>query len=185
MCVNPYTPNVIQCRSCLKFGHRFSNCRGSQRCPRCGLNHPLDQCESEVIKCINCKLNHLATNSEECEEFKKQKRIKELMTLKNYSFREACQAVEYKPYSNAIMAPPPPICSNNPVQFPPLNSSNSSKTFKRKKKSDEITKGSTHNTSHKIFTQKTTKSQSKEIPTKVIYIRETNFSNSSHLSFTS
>lgn len=33
--VQPFTPKVVVCLNCLRFGHRTENCRGTMRCGKC------------------------------------------------------------------------------------------------------------------------------------------------------
>ncbi|CAF4005241.1 unnamed protein product, partial [Rotaria sordida] len=55
--------------------------QNSRYCARCGENHRIDQCTAtnDVLKCYNCKGNHLAT-SKECINYKEQeKRMQNLI----------------------------------------------------------------------------------------------------------
>lgn len=52
-----------QCRRCQLYGHGMQNCNLKPKCPKCGLGHYLNECNSPVQKCANCKGDHLATDS--------------------------------------------------------------------------------------------------------------------------
>ena len=57
----------VQCYLCLKYNHVAKYCKTKQQiCTRCGENHHIDACKAakEVVKCCNCKGNHLATSTD-------------------------------------------------------------------------------------------------------------------------
>ena len=64
----------VQCYLCLKYNHVAKYCKTKQQiCNRCGDNHHIDLCTAakEVVKCCNCKGNHLATSTD-CQTYKAQ-----------------------------------------------------------------------------------------------------------------
>ena len=66
----------VQCYLCLKYNHVAKYCKTKQQiCTRCGDNHHIDSCTAakEVVKCCNCKGNHLA-NSTDCQTYKEQQK---------------------------------------------------------------------------------------------------------------
>lgn len=86
--VLPYIFSVTQCRLCFLFGHIEKNCKGQKRCQICSEVNLEDHVCSNVVKCRHCNEQH-TSNSKLCLEFRRQKHIKELMSLKNMSFQEA------------------------------------------------------------------------------------------------
>ena len=63
--VRPFIPKPLQCKSCSKFGHSATKCRGIPVCAFCSsTDHPTKwNCGSP--KCSNCGLEHHA-RSKEC-----------------------------------------------------------------------------------------------------------------------
>lgn len=86
----PFVQQTIQCYNCFKFGHAATKCRAKvAKCKFCGSeDHIRSACTSPNPTCINCKLNHEATDNE-CPEKKRQTKIKDLMAQHNLSFYEA------------------------------------------------------------------------------------------------
>ena len=55
---------VIQCFKCYRFGHIARLCKDeNQTCRDCGGGHHYDNCSRIEKKCVNCKGNHIATNT--------------------------------------------------------------------------------------------------------------------------
>lgn len=97
--VEPFIQRVVQCLKCLRYGHISSQCRGDERCKKCGGPHT--NCSNEYSFCVLCNGDHEATNRELCPEFTKQKTIKNIMGNENISFREA--VTKYKnSYANIV-----------------------------------------------------------------------------------
>ena len=66
----------VQCYLCLKYNHVAKYCKSKQQiCTRCGENHHMDACTAakDVVKCCNCKGNHLATSTD-CQTYKEQQK---------------------------------------------------------------------------------------------------------------
>ena len=81
-CEKPHNSDQVkvqQCYNCQGFGHIAANCENNQKCPRCGENHNLKNCEKpkEESKCPNCNEGHpasykgCATRKEEVTQQKK------------------------------------------------------------------------------------------------------------------
>lgn len=99
--VMPYLSPTIQCKKCLRFGHKASICKSTVRCPKCGAGHNLNEC-SEETSCLYCKGPHLATD-QKCKEFDRQKKINEIMAFHEISYYEAskiCPPLIQKPSNN-------------------------------------------------------------------------------------
>lgn len=78
---------VTQCSGCWKFGHFLKFCPVKKLlCPKCGGEH--NNCEKSDIKCLNCKGNHLVLDKT-CPLFLKEKAIKEIMSHRNISYKQA------------------------------------------------------------------------------------------------
>lgn len=109
--VEPYIHPVVQCFSCLRFGHTSKMCKGTARCKKCGGNHRMIDCDSEETSCIFCNSkDHLAI-SKNCPEYNKQFSIKKTMATENISFKEAEKIVNNPSYAK--------ITTNN--RFAPLS----------------------------------------------------------------
>lgn len=95
--VEQYIFPVTQCSRCWRFGHTAKMCPSNKIiCPKCTKNHP--NCENNDFLCINCKGNHMPLDKI-CPIFKKEKRIREIMTEFNCSYLKAI----------SMYVPPSPI----------------------------------------------------------------------------
>jgi hypothetical protein len=65
-------PKIIQCWNCQKFGHESYQCREKLQCPRCGLEHKVKVCNTEIgdATCCNCGGRH-SSSYKGCETYKK------------------------------------------------------------------------------------------------------------------
>ncbi|CAB3240017.1 unnamed protein product [Arctia plantaginis] len=95
--VEPYIFPVTQCSRCWKFGHAWRMCPSKKVvCPKCTKGH--ENCDTTSYKCVNCTGNHMALQKS-CPLFKKERRIRELMSEFNCTYRKAL----------SIYVPPSPI----------------------------------------------------------------------------
>ncbi|XP_055691533.1 uncharacterized protein LOC129794710 [Lutzomyia longipalpis] len=85
--------NVLQCFKCFKFGHGKNSCSSQQQICRSCAQEFLENHECQEKKCGNCKGNHEMTDKT-CPEFKRQASIKDLISKKRISFREAADMVK-------------------------------------------------------------------------------------------
>ncbi|XP_067614709.1 uncharacterized protein PF3D7_1120000-like [Eurosta solidaginis] len=46
--------NVPRCFKCLGFQHKASDCTFKQACSKCGEQHDVKECNSNIIRCVNC-----------------------------------------------------------------------------------------------------------------------------------
>lgn len=97
--VEPYIHPVVQCFSCLRFGHTSNMCKGSVRCKRCGGAHQLIHCDSSETTCVYCKSSEHVATSKDCPEYIKQFNIKRAMAAENVSFKEAERLVNNPSYA--------------------------------------------------------------------------------------
>lgn len=151
--VSAYIPRPIICNSCLRYGHKLSGCRSKRRCPACSsLEHEIALCpNSGRPKCAHCEGEHLSTDTKNCPEYQIQSKIKELMTLKNYSFKEAMSIVKYKPYLDAISIIPPPPLVYDSKNFPSLNNSSThTKSVPQKRNSSDYENENNQKKHHKV-----------------------------------
>jgi len=92
--VSPSVRSPVQCMRCLRFGHTQKFCRSKQRCSHCGdFDHGIDTCDKRLTtspQCVNCKLNHIASDRS-CSEWSIQREIKKIMANENKSYAEAAQ----------------------------------------------------------------------------------------------
>ena len=49
-----------QCYKCQEFGHSSEHCNKNQICPKCSGDHEAKECNSNMLKCINCTRKGLA-----------------------------------------------------------------------------------------------------------------------------
>ena len=124
--IDKYYPSPLQCRSCYRFGHPTKQCRSKPTCMNCGsTEHTKDQCNSNELKCINCKGTHDSCNKN-CPSYIFEKEICTLTADKGISFNEA-RALHRGNTSNQtqnnnresiprIIQETPDLCS--PRQFP-------------------------------------------------------------------
>lgn len=88
--VEPYIQPVIQCYSCLRYGHTNRMCKSQKVCKNCTSRHSEDEtCDIDDRKCIYCSTSDHSTISKKCPMFKKQHNIKKIMAEENISFKEA------------------------------------------------------------------------------------------------
>ncbi|KAG8225105.1 hypothetical protein J437_LFUL004025 [Ladona fulva] len=102
--IRPFTKPVqpSQCMRCMQFGHTKSFCNLSANCSKCGQNHPIAECPSDInapAKCYHCGQGHIET-FKGCPVFLK---LNETMKTRTINKRSAA-------------APP-----NTEKTFPPLD----------------------------------------------------------------
>lgn len=97
--VEPYVFPVTQCSKCWRFGHAHKMCPSYKTiCPKCGNNH--SNFQVKLYKCANCSGGHMAI-SKNCPIYKKEKRIRELMSEFNCTYQRALTTyVPPSPQSN-------------------------------------------------------------------------------------
>lgn len=55
--------NVLQCQNCFAFGHSQRHCPSPVKCKACAEDHPLSECVSTILSCVNCvKHNSVSKN---------------------------------------------------------------------------------------------------------------------------
>ncbi|KAG8227902.1 hypothetical protein J437_LFUL006349 [Ladona fulva] len=64
--IRPFTKPVqpSQCMRCMQFGHTKNFCNLPANCSKCGQNHPITECPSDInapAKCYHCGQGHTAT----------------------------------------------------------------------------------------------------------------------------
>lgn len=100
--VEPYIQRVVQCLKCLRYGHISNQCKGTERCKRCGEPH--SNCsQDEILFCVLCKGAHEATDRRVCPEFAKQKTVKNIMGTQNISYKEAVKKY-VSSYANIVQS---------------------------------------------------------------------------------
>lgn len=125
--VEPFIFPVTQCSKCWRYGHSAKLCPSNKViCPKCTKNHL--NCENTNFQCVNCSGNHMALNKI-CPVYKKEKRIREIMSEFNCSYQKAL----------SIYVPPSPIniteSRNYPIEttqehvYAPALSTNLSPTY--------------------------------------------------------
>lgn len=113
--VAPYVAPVIQCRSCLRFGHRQNQCRSSVRCNRCSGPHPVEQCtESTLARCVHCQGEHVSTDRS-CPEYTRQREMKQIAAQSYVNFSASQHDRSYSQATATI----PQYMSH--TEFPPLS----------------------------------------------------------------
>lgn len=114
--VEPYTFPVTQCSKCWRFGHIAKMCPTSKIvCPKCSNYH--NTCDTTTFKCPNCSGNHVAM-SKQCPLYKKEKRIRELMSEHNYTYQKALSKYWESPsfHTPRVVRDPSPILECRSIQ---------------------------------------------------------------------
>ncbi|XP_039753381.1 uncharacterized protein LOC120628823 [Pararge aegeria] len=97
--VEKYIFPVTQCSRCWRFGHLNKFCPSNKIvCPKCTKNHA--NCETTSYLCSNCSGTHMALDKD-CSVYKKEKKIREIMSEFNCSYRKAM--------SMFVPSSPPPL----------------------------------------------------------------------------
>ncbi len=92
--VRPYIPPPIRCYRCQRYGHIAAVCKGKQRCPKCGGDHRIENCEENAqYKCCNCGGQHRVTYSG-CNVRKRAVEIEQMKVVDNISYAEAVKKVQ-------------------------------------------------------------------------------------------
>lgn len=114
--VDPYVFPVSQCSKCWRLGHTRSRCPSEKAtCPKCSGKH--ENCDTNIFVCVNCKGDHMALNKTACPMYLKEKKIREIMSQRNCTYRKA--RTLYAPNS-----PPERDIVIEPFEFPELRPSN-------------------------------------------------------------
>ena len=101
--VDTYIPNPLRCFKCQMYGHGSNQCRGVERCSRCGEAHRSETCSAEKPHCIHCKTEHAASDRN-CPRYMHEKLITRIKHTENISFQEARRKVETTQPSYATVA---------------------------------------------------------------------------------
>lgn len=106
--VASYVFPVTQCSRCWKFGHTRLLCPSKKVvCPKCTKNH--ENCKVTNFRCVNCTGPHMALQKI-CPMFKKERRVRELMSEFNCTFRKALEVyVPPSPVPDRSFSPGPPL----------------------------------------------------------------------------
>ncbi|CAG9584999.1 unnamed protein product [Danaus chrysippus] len=108
--VEPFVFPVSQCSKCWRLGHTAKRCPIDKVvCPKCGGNH--DNCTITSFKCVNCGENHMSFNKS-CPVFKKEKKIRQIMSEFNVTYRKARTMYVADPSPNTNANYKPKIASN-------------------------------------------------------------------------
>ena len=121
---------------CQIWGHRSQVCKGKTRCPACGGREGVHDeliCKTQAPKCHFCQGEHVSTNIAVCPEYNIQKKIKELIFIKNYSFKEAFETVKFKPFADSLSFIPNRPITFDSANFPDLDTSKNSTNLTRKR----------------------------------------------------
>ena len=62
----------MQCFKCQAHGHIAANCDNMQKCPKCGGNHHIKDCNQNEPCCANCNEKHSAAYKG-CQKYKEAK----------------------------------------------------------------------------------------------------------------
>jgi len=122
--VKEYVPPVVQCYKCRLFGHFSSQCRGKQRCARCGADHMTSSCSIHrpLFKCVNCGQNHSAAYGG-CSAYKEANEVKVIATKQKISFSAARQLISTQKsfasiVSGSVTSPPPRAVETGGASLP-------------------------------------------------------------------
>lgn len=68
--VRLYTPKLMLCKKCKKYGHTESMCSNKPRCGKCGELHCEEDCKVTENVCLHCKGNHVT--KQECPNYRQR-----------------------------------------------------------------------------------------------------------------
>ena len=92
--VKLYIPKPTRCYKCQTFGHIAAQCRGREKCSRCGENHKFENCtKKETPSCSNCKGSHSAAY-QGCPAYKKAVVVTKVKTTEKLSYAQAVKRVD-------------------------------------------------------------------------------------------
>lgn len=119
--VEPYIYPVVQCLRCLRYGHISKQCKSTKAlCKKCcGEHEDNTECLSDSIYCKYCDTNEHSPTSKSCPLYLKQKRIKQIMSVNNISFKEA-ENIEKNPSYAKIVTNNRFDVLTDMKNFPPL-----------------------------------------------------------------
>ena len=86
--VRPFVPKPLQRKSCSKYGHSESKCRGIEVCAFCSSIHHSTKWNCGPAKCVNCGLDHHA-RSKDCTFYIFNTELKMLVSRTGMSYKEA------------------------------------------------------------------------------------------------
>ena len=116
--IGVFIPRPLRCRNCWRFGHSTKQCKSEPLCSKCGISkHDRNSCNN-ILKCINCKGDHEATDSI-CPKYQSEMDICRLTAEKGISFTEARNSLKPNP---KITQSQPNFTTND---FPNLATTNS------------------------------------------------------------
>ena len=91
--VREYIPEPLRCFKCQRMGHTASQCKGKQRCAKCGGDHEYGRCGNDAkLKCCNCGGEHSAAYAG-CSVIKEAKEVQKFKTINKVSYAEAVKSV--------------------------------------------------------------------------------------------
>ena len=102
--VRPFVPKPLQCRSCSKFGHTESRCRGTPVCAFCSSKDHPTKWNCGYAKCVNCGLDHHA-RSKDCTFYMYNTELKILVGRTGMSFKEAKLELRAKGFKDPASNP--------------------------------------------------------------------------------
>lgn len=119
--VEPYIYPVVQCLKCLRYGHVAKQCKSTKSlCKKCCGEHENNvECLSDSIYCKYCDSNEHSPTSKSCPYYLKQKRIKQIMSISNVSFKEAENIEKNPTYAKIVTNNRFDILADS-HNFPPL-----------------------------------------------------------------
>ena len=118
--IRPYKPPPLRCFNCNRYGHTGKHCRSSQRCKKCGKNHPPAECKNP-LHCVNCGGAHSAAYGG-CPRYKLESQIQSAMIAQKMDYWTARQFVQNRlaPPNIGSQAEFPSLPRSSAVSGPPL-----------------------------------------------------------------
>ena len=91
--VREYIPQPLRCFKCQRMGHTVQQCKGRQRCAKCGGEHDYGKCNKDAkLKCCNCGGEHSAAYAG-CVVQKQAKEAQRYKIENKVSYAEAVKSV--------------------------------------------------------------------------------------------
>ncbi len=92
--VREFIPAPLRCFKCQRMGHTAGQCKGKQRCARCGGEHDYGKCGQDAkIRCCNCGREHSAAFGG-CPVQKQAREVQKYKITNQVSYSDAVKKVK-------------------------------------------------------------------------------------------
>lgn len=92
--VREFIPAPLRCFKCQRMGHTAGQCKGKQRCARCGGEHEYGNCGQDTkVKCCNCGGEHSAAFGG-CPVQRQAREVQKYKVTNQVSYADAAKKVK-------------------------------------------------------------------------------------------